>query len=296
VRAAPKAHSTKETDVRQRWIEAGLIFLTLLLLIVVYVGCVFALRRMHDISAVQAYVGVGIACLLVYLVGARFIERRPITDFALSPALPETAVGLVAGIALFASVIFVLWSAGVYQPQGWGSFSGLGAAFVLWLAVGVQEEIQFRGLLYRLCCKIFGTWGAIVVSGLLFGLVHGIDPGATVTALSAVALGGLMLGAAFALTGRLWLPIGIHTGWNFAEGSLFGTAVSGNSVGNSLSTAKLVGPEILTGGRFGPEASIVTVIILLVATAFLMWRIARLGGTEPPIWRAGKDEPAAVSS
>jgi membrane protease YdiL (CAAX protease family) len=289
------AHSTEESDVRQRWIEAALIFLILLLLIVAYAGCAFVLARLHNVSEVQAYGVVAIVCLLVYLVGARFIERRSVPEFSLSPALSEIVAGLLAGIALFAAVIFVLWLAGVYQPLGWGSLNGIGPAFVLWLAVGLLEEIQFRGLVYRLCGKIFGTWGAIVLSGILFGLIHGIDPGATATALSSVAMAGLLLGAAFALTGRLWLPIGIHAGWNFAEGSLFGTAVSGSTVRDSLSIAKLIGPDILTGGRFGPEASIVTVVVLFVATTFLVWRIAWLRRTEPPIWRAGKSEPAAVS-
>jgi hypothetical protein len=63
-----------------------------------------------------------------------------------------------------------------------------------------------------------------------------------------------------------------------------------------VTAAKLIGPEILTGGRFGPEASIVTVIVLVLATAFLVWRIARLRRTEPPIWRAGKSEPAVVGA
>jgi len=287
--------------VRQRWIDALLIFATLLLLVAAYAGCVKALSWVHrasmyNVSPVQAYGAVALACLLAYLVGARFIERRSVAEFSLSPALPEIAGGLLAGTALFAAVIFVLWVAGVYRPLGFESPNGLAAAFDLWLAVGVLEEIQFRGLVYRLCCKIFGTWGAIVISGALFGLVHGIDPGATATALSSVALAGLLLGAAFALTGRLWLPIGIHTGWNFAEGSLFGTTVSGTMVDGSLSRGRLIGPEILTGGRFGPEASIVTVVVLLVVTAFLLWRIARLRRTEPPIWRVAKSEPAAVSA
>jgi hypothetical protein len=90
------------------------------------------------------------------------------------------------------------------------------------------------------------------------------------------------------------LPIGIHTGWNFAEGSLFGTAVSGNTYGNSLTTAKLIGPDILTGGRFGPEASVVAVIVLSVVTTFLLWRIARLRRSVLPIWRIGRGEPAAI--
>jgi len=282
--------------VRQRWIQAGLIFVTLLLVVIAYRGCVIALAWVHTRSLLEAYVAVTLACLIAYLIGARFIERRSVAEFSLSPALREIAGGLLAGIALFATVIGVLWIAGIYQPQGWRSVDGIGYAFVFWFAVGVLEEIQFRGLLYRLCCKIFGTWGAVVLSGVVFGLVHGIDPGATATALSSVALAGFLLGAAFALTGRLWLPIGIHAGWNFAEGSLFGTAVSGSTVGASLTTAKLAGPEILTGGRFGPEASIVTVIVLLVVTAFLLWRIARLRRTEPPIWRAAKGEPAAIEA
>jgi hypothetical protein len=267
----------------------------LLLLAAAYAGSAAAMNWTHNTSLLLAYLAVGLACLLAYLVGTHFIERRPVVEFSPAPALPEGLVGLLAGMALFAAVILVLWLAGVYQPRGWGSLDGIASAFAFWLAVGMLEEIQFRGLVFRLCSKIFGTWGAIVVSGILFGLVHGRAPGATAIALSVVALGGFMLGAAFALTGRLWLPIGIHTGWNFAEGSLFGTAVSGNSLGASLTTGKLVGPDILTGGRFGPEASIITVIVLLAATVFLMWRIARTGRTEPPIWRAEKETRAGAS-
>jgi hypothetical protein len=275
----------------------ALTFLTSLLVMIAYVGCAIALMATHNKSELAAYGAIAIASLLAYLAGVRLIEWRPVTEFSLSRFLPEIAAGLVAGIALFAAMIGVLWIAGVYQPRGWTAIDGsIGTAFVLWVAIGVHEEILFRGLVYQLCCRIFGTWGAIVMSGLLFGLVHGTEPGATAIALSSVALAGLLFGAAFALTGRLWLPIGIHTGWNFAEGSLFGTAVSGNTYGSSLITAKLTGPEILTGGRFGPEASIVTVIVLGATTAFLVRRIAQLQRSDPPIWHLGRDERAAIAA
>jgi membrane protease YdiL (CAAX protease family) len=284
--------------VRQRWKQAGLIFLTLLAVVIAIFACAYALRSgwLRINSVVVAYGTTGIVSFVVYLAAVRWIERRPVTEFSPGPALPEFAGGLVAGLGLFALVIAILWIAGAYQPLGWGSFNGIWIAFLLWIAVGVLEEIEFRGLVYRLCCAIFGTWGAILLSGVAFGLVHGIDPGATPTALTSVALGGLMLGAAFALTGRLWLPIGIHTGWNFAEGSLFGTAVSGNNTGATAIKAKLAGTELLTGGRFGPEASIVTVVVLLVATAFLVWRIAKLRRIDPPIWRAAKEGPATIDA
>ena len=284
--------------MRQRWKQAGLIFLGLLAVVITFFACAYALRSgwIRVNSAVVAYGITGIVSFVVYLAAVRWIERRPVTEFSPAPALPEFAGGLVVGLGLFAIVIGVLWIAGVYQPLGWGSFDGIGTAFLLWVAVGVQEEIEFRGLVYRLFCAVFGTWGAIFLSGAAFGLIHGIDPGATATALASVALGGLMLGAAFALTGRLWLPIGIHTGWNFAEGSLFGTAVSGNDSGATAIKAKLVGTELLTGGRFGPEASIVSVIVLLVATAILVWRIVKLGRVEPPIWRAADAAPPPVGA
>lgn len=279
--------------MRERWKQAGLIFLSLLAVVIAFVACATALRLVGNHSIVIAYVALAIVGFLAYLASVRWIERRPVAEFSRVPALPELAGGIMVGLSLFALVIAALWAVGVYQPQGWGSYGGIGVGFILWLAVGVLEEIGFRGLVYRLCCVVLGTWGAIVVSGLAFGLVHGMDPGATPTALASVALAGLLLGAAFALTGRLWLPIGIHAGWNFAEGSLFGAAVSGQDLGASLIKATVAGPELLTGGRFGPEASIVTVIVLLVATGFLVWRIAALQRVEPPIWRAGKAAPAA---
>ena len=283
--------------MRQRWKQAALTFLTLLLVMIAYVSCAIALMVTRNKSALTAYGAIAIASLIAYLAGVRLIEWRPVTEFSPGRFLPEIASGLAAGTALFAAVVGVLWIAGVYQPQGWTSLNAsIGTAFVLWVAIALHEEILFRGLVYRLCCKIFGTWGAIVVSGILFSVVHGTQPGAAAIALSSVALAGFLFGAAFALTGRLWLPIGIHAGWNFAEGSLFGTAVSGNTFGSSLTTAKLIGPDILTGGRFGPEASIVTVIVLLVVTAFLLWRIVRLRRSAPPIWHAGRGAPATIAA
>ena len=278
--------------MRQRWKQAGLIFLSLLVFVVALFAFAHALRWLRAGSVVVAYGTTGLVGFLVYLAAVRWIERRPVTEFSPARAIPELAGGLVVGLMLFALVIAILWIAGAYQPLGWGSLDGVGIAGLLWLAVGVLEEIEFRGLVYRLCCAIFGTWGAIVVSGVLFGLVHGIDPGATPMALASVAIGGLLLGAAFALTGRLWLPIGIHTGWNFAEGSVFGTAVSGGNIGGSAIRAKLAGPELLAGGRFGPEASIAAVIVLLVATVILLWLVAKRRRSEPPIWRAAKEAPA----
>ena len=99
----------------------------------------------------------------------------------------------------------------------------------------------------------------------------------------AIALeAGVLLGAAFALTQRLWLPIGLHLGWNFAEGSIFGMSVSGGKATGSLFAGTLHGRNLFTGGAFGPEASIVAVVICLAAAVVLLWRTVRHGKSLKP--------------
>ena len=270
--------------MRARWKQAGLILLSACTVAIAFAAYLKLLGVIGNRSAFLGYAGMGIICLAAYLAAVRWIERRVPTELSPRHALPAFAAGSVAGIALFSLVIAVLLVAGVYRPQEWIGFDGIGFAFLFWLAVAVQEEILYRGLLFRLCSRIVGTWGALLLSAVMFGASHAINPGATLVGLLSTALAGILLGAAYALTGRLWLPIGFHTGWNFAQGSVFGLSVSGNDRGSGLIAATLEGPDILTGGRFGPEASIVAVIIVLASAAFLLWRIAELRRAEPPIW------------
>lgn len=278
--------------MRERWKRAFLIFSTFLAVIAALAAYT---ALMTEIGAFTGhYVGLAIVCLVAYLAGVKLIERRVPSELFSRHALPAFVGGLLAGAVLFCMVMTALWITGVYQPQGLKRFGGLGLAAVFWFAVGAQEEILFRGLLFRLCSKVVGTWGALVVSAAIFGAVHFISPGWTLVGLLSVALAGVMLGAAYTATEQLWLPIGLHTGWNFTQGSLFGFHVSGNDIGSGLIAGKVDGPDILTGGPFGPEASIVTLIILLAATTYLLRRIVRLGRAELPVWSAAKEVPGGV--
>ena len=155
---------------------------------------------------------------------------------------------------------------------------------------GITEEILFRGLLFRLSSKIVGTWGALIFTSGLFGLAHLANRGASIRSSIAIALeAGVLLGATYAATRRLWLPIGLHAGWNFTEGSLFGMTLSGNTMGVGLLRGSLSGPEALTGGAFGPEASIVAVLVCLLAALFFLWRIVKLHRVEAPMWSKTPD-------
>jgi len=137
--------------------------------------------------------------------------------------------------------------------------------------VAVTEEVLFRGVIFRLLERRGGTWIALAVSALLFGLVHLVNPGATIWGAVAIAIeAGLMLGAAYAVTGSLWLPIGLHLGWNVTIVAIFGTIPSGSHARDALVTATTDGPVWLTGGGFGPEASVIAVLVCSIATAALL--------------------------
>ena len=112
------------------------------------------------------------------------------------------------------------------------------------------------------------------ISGLVFGLVHITNDNATLWSSIAIALeAGLLLGAAYKWAGSLWFPIGIHWAWNFSQGNIFGFAVSGNDSGASLIQATIDGPQWLTGGAFGAEASVISMVVGLAVTAVFVRRI-----------------------
>jgi hypothetical protein len=148
-------------------------------------------------------------------------------------------------------------------------------ALLMAIGSGTIEEIVFRGVVFRLLEERAGTSLALAVSSLLFGLGHLVNPNATALGAAAIVVeGGLMLAAAYLLTRRLWLPIGVHAGWNFAQAGIFGVPTSGKRT-TGLLEGELVGPEWLAGGRFGAEASIVAVVVCGALGAVLLVRAAR---------------------
>ena len=217
-----------------------------------------------------------IAMVAAYWAGVRWIERRPASELALRAGPKEFPAGLALGLGLFSSTALLLWMLGVYHPSGWGSVAPLASGLLPALTAAISEEILFRGFLFRLSEKLMGMWGALALTSLLFGAVHAFNPGATLGSSLAIALeAGVLLGAAYALTQRLWLPIGLHLGWNFAEGSIFGMSVSGGAAKPGLLQGTLSGRDWLTGGAFGPENSVIAVVLCLAAATALLWRAVR---------------------
>jgi len=272
-----------DTSAKRAGKQVGLAALNLLFVLLILFGVQFLIRDRINNTA-----GLAILSLLVfasYLVGYRFIERRRPPELAGLLSLKEFFGGLAVGVALFSAVIALLWVFRVYHLQGPGTTGGLGAGALAALLAATVEETLIRGFLFRIVQMLGGTWIAILISSAFFGAAHAFNPGATVTSSIAIALeAGVLLAAAYVLTGRLWFPIGLHAGWNFSEGSLYGLSVSGFTAKNALTQGTLKGPSILTGGAFGPEASIVAVVLRFSAAILLLRRAAMTGRIQPPLW------------
>ncbi len=215
---------------------------------------------------------------LVLLAGywayVRWWERRPVRELSSAGVVPELMAGLLLGGLLIAAVVAALAALGVYSIQSVGTLTALGAAVVSMLpklvAGALIEELLFRLLLLRLLERSFGTIWALVISSLLFGFAHLGNAGATPMVCTMLGLElGLLFGAAYLLTRRIWLCAAVHFGWNFVQGAVFSIAVSGQT-GDGWMQGTLSGPTWLTGGVFGAEASVVALVLCLAATGILL--------------------------
>ena len=236
-----------------------------------------------------------LAFLGAYLVYVRLVEWRPVTELSPRKAPGELGAGILLGAGLFTATIGSIGLAGFYEVTGVNGARAAAPWFVLSLGSACAEEILIRGVIFRITEEGLGTWNALVISSPLFGMAHVANPHATVLSGLAIALeAGVLLAAAYVLTRRLWLPIGLHFAWNFVQGGIFGVAVSGYRFGGIL-RARLSGPEILSGGPFGAEASIFAVVFCLAAGACLLLKARRMGRFIPAPWaRARRSLQAAV--
>ena len=222
---------------------------------------------------------------VVFVLSLWLLERKRPADAGLTlrRAVPDTARGFLLGAALLTTVVGVLALVGSYRIVGWAPVPEgttralyLGRMVAVLFCVGVFEELASRGIVFRLLEQGLGTWLAMAISALFFGFGHRSNPGATWVSSLAIAIeAGGLLAASYVATRSLWVPIGLHWAWNLFEGPIWGTPVSG-LVAPALVTAKLSGPALLTGGAFGPEAGLPTLVLgTALGVAFVVIAIRR---------------------
>ena len=205
-----------------------------------------------------------------YVLFIQIFEHRPVFELNWKKMIPHTGKGLVIGFCYFIALVGMMELLGCYEIDAVKYNGGkLLVFFLLYLLVAVAEEILCRGIIFRLIDEDRGFNIALIFSAFLFGFMHMGNEGATVWSSIAISIeAGLLLAISYKLAGTLWLPIGIHWAWNFTQGTVLGFAVSGHGDMYSLIIPHISGPEILTGGNFGAEASILAVVL---GAALSLW-------------------------
>ncbi len=193
----------------------------------------------------------------------------------------HTWLDLLAGIAISLVQMGFIYVA--MLALGWLTFEGyaweidpIGIVisnilffFVIFIFVGWNEELLSRGYHLQTLASGLNLFWAVVISSAVFGLLHLANPNATWVSAAGIFFAGVFLAYGYIRTKQLWLPIGLHIGWNFFEGVGFGFPVSGLADIYKILRIQVHGPEIWTGGAFGPEAGLIVLPALLLGALFI---------------------------
>jgi hypothetical protein len=209
----------------------------------------------------------------------KFLDRRSILSLGLKTdlrALWDLLVGIGIAAAMMAFIYALEWAFGWLSFEGfaWQNQSmdavliGTLEMLLIFILVGWEEELLSRGYhLQNLASGINLTWG-VILSSLIFALMHLGNPNISVMAVLGLIAAGFFLAFGYLRTRQLWLPIGLHIGWNFFEGTVFGFQVSGLDI-YRLVEQTVQGPQIFTGGEFGPEAGLILIPGLALGVALI---------------------------
>jgi uncharacterized protein len=223
--------------------------------------------------------------VVAYLCLVTWIERRRVSELSPCTILTYGMTGLAAGAVLFSAVVGVLWLVGSYHVIGTNPHADwIPEVLVAGICAGLAEEIISRGVLFRIAEEGMGTWFGLLVSAVFFGAMHLNNPGATWWSSAAIAIeAGLLLAMIYHVTRSLWACVGLHASWNIMQGTVYGIPVSGTKPdGFLLST--LTGPDWLSGGGFGAEASVVALGMCSLCTVALLVIALRRGSIVAPFW------------
>jgi membrane protease YdiL (CAAX protease family) len=242
----------------------------------------------HPVSKGLQYIGVGkgwlsplpvVFLLLVTWICTR-LRRQPLSDVGLrlnAKWLRQVLCGIALGAALMLAVTALIFLVGGIRfeldpTRGLAALTN-GVWFFVWVAL--LEELLFRGFVFQRLVDGIGSLSALLLMATLFAIAHWGNPGMEGSTLAwatiDTALGALLLGLAYLRTGSLALPIGIHFSWNWIQGTLLGFDVSGLNQSGWFLPHLLAKPQWITGGAFGPEASIFSVVVDATAV-LLLWR------------------------
>jgi len=227
-----------------------------------------------------------LASSIVVWIVRKYVDKKTFISLGLridSLAIKDFFVGLVISGLMIGTIFVVFLILGFLEIReiSWNS-NGIFAVFeiLLWffgigLAVGWSEELAFRGYLLQNMKDGMGLFWAVLISCILYGLLHMSNPNSTILSGILIAIFGYLRIFGWLRSGQLWLSMGMHAGWDFFQGPILGFTVSGMNT-ESLIKQTISGEDWITGGSFGPEAGIVVIpVIILGLIIMYLWTSKR---------------------
>lgn len=211
----------------------------------------------------------------------KVIEKRSLSSIGFNKNnwLKKYSLGFLIGLVMMSIIVLILLSFGYItveknpiQPVGVSAISSVLVILFGWIIQGATEEIVTRGWLLNVLSSKYNIGFGLLISSTLFGLMHLTNPNVNYIAVINIIFVGLFYGLYVIKTNDLWSVCGMHSAWNFAQGNIFGFEVSGLDISvGTLIDLNLVENDFITGGVFGPEASIVATFVLLLSIIILLF-------------------------
>ncbi len=282
--------STKYKSIGQRILQNAFsrIVIGLVFIYAVNMGVLAGLMKTHffneQITTLFANLISSIFTILAYILVYKWLEKRTITEFSLHRIGKSLLLGLTIGFVLQSLTILVIYLKGGYEVLAVNPISHILIPLGLSVSYAIGEEVLFRGVLFRIMEEKLGTYIALLVSALVFGLLHVLNPGSSlIDGFSIAVQAGLLLGVAYVYSRDLWLPIMVHFSWDFTESAIYGATLSGTT-SQTLISSKIEGAKWLTGGSFGPEGSLQATIFCLIVSLILLYLAHKQGKIIQPFW------------
>ena len=221
---------------------------------------------------------------LSYCLYVGLFEGRRVSELSMN-AFAQTGTGVLVGIVFVSLTIAGIALFNGYHVSGWNHPEVMIPVFIMAVQAGIIEELLLRGVAFRIIEDALGTWWSMILTAFIFGFLHIWNDNASILSSISISItAGFVLALLYVITRKLWIVIGMHFAWNFTLGGFYGAPVSGGAVEGVLKS-ELSGPEWLTGGAFGPEASIIIVVISIILTIYLINRVIKEKKIIKPMWR-----------
>jgi len=283
--------SESSPRIKSGWIRATLFFIVSLITSQIFAGIglvVVLIATGFDLSALSnqeeitnAVKGVKfllplkviefLSVMLCVWLFIRFIDRKPLESIGLriKGYEKDLKMGLALGAGLIAIGFLILFILGYLSVDGFSFPVGtLILYFLLFVVVSFHEEIMMRGYVLNNLMQSMNRYAALSISSVIFMSIHLLNPNVNFLSVVNLFLAGIVLGIYYIHKPNLWLPIGMHLTWNFFQGPIFGFEVSGIET-KSIINQSVRGNEIITGGAFGFEGSILATILIITIIVYL---------------------------